>query len=189
MSNKVFNPKKLDKLNNPVRLEEIPPKLIWDKLELNDPKVLVDIGAGTGFFSKAFLPFITNGKIYACDISDVMLDWVKENVCHEFPEILPVKIENGIIPLDKRIADLVFMINLHHEIDNHRKLLKQANALLKKSRKILIVDWKKAEMEQGPSIDIRFTIDEVKEQLTESGFANLQSFELTKHFVVIGEKE
>lgn len=188
MSNKVFNPKKLNKLNNPIRLEEIPPQLIWEKLQLKNPKVLVDIGAGTGFFSKEFIKFTDNGKVYACDISDVMLDWVKENVCTEFPNIIPIKINDGIIPLNEGIVDLVFMINLHHEIDDHALLLKQCHGLLNKSGKILVIDWKKEQMEQGPSIEIRFYIEEVKKQLSDSGFSSLQSFELEKHFVVIGEK-
>lgn len=188
MSNKVFNPKKLNKLNNPVRLEEIPPQLIWEKLQLKNPKVLVDIGAGTGFFSKEFIKFTDNGKVYACDISDVMLDWMKVNVCPQFSNIIPLKINNGIIPLDEGIADLVFMINLHHEIDDHESLLKQCYGLLNESGKILIIDWKKEQMEQGPPIEIRFSKEAVKNQLSDSGFTISQSFELGKHFVVIAEK-
>lgn len=188
MSNKVYNPKKLERLNNPARLEDIPPQVLLDKLALKDPKVLVDIGAGTGFFSKEFVSLLVNVKIYACDISDIMLEWITNNVSPRFPNVIPVKIKDGIIPLDNEIADLVFMINLHHELDDHEKILNRSRELLKQSGKILIVDWKKEEMKPGPSVDIRFTVEEVIAQLTAVGFTNIQSFELKKQFVVIGEK-
>ncbi len=72
MNEKKFDPKKLDKLNNPQRLLDIPIEFIWNKIHLPDPVVLVDIGAGTGFFSVPFLKDVKNGKIFACDTSDII---------------------------------------------------------------------------------------------------------------------
>ncbi len=51
MKEKRFNPKKLHKLNNPKRLLDLPPEYIWSKLNMNAANVIIDIGAGTGFFS------------------------------------------------------------------------------------------------------------------------------------------
>ena len=46
MNKKKFDPKKLQKLNHPGRLLDIPPDKVWDKLNLKHPGVFVDIGAG-----------------------------------------------------------------------------------------------------------------------------------------------
>ena len=43
---------------------------------------------------------------------------LKENVSPKYPNIVPIKTEEHYVPLDDGIADLVFMINLHHELDN-----------------------------------------------------------------------
>jgi tRNA A58 N-methylase Trm61 len=53
--NNRFDPKKLEKLNNPERLKIVPPQYIWKMLNLKNVRTIVDIGAGTGFFSIPFL--------------------------------------------------------------------------------------------------------------------------------------
>ncbi|MGE0087179.1 MAG: class I SAM-dependent methyltransferase [Desulfococcaceae bacterium] len=189
MDEKKFDPKKLDKLNNPNRLNDIPPHYIWDRLNMEKPDVLVEIGAGTAFFSIAFLRHAKHSKIYACDVSEIMIRWVKENVVPKFPNIIPVKTEENFIPLDDGIADLVFMINLHHELDNPALTVEEAYRILKPGGKIFIVDWKKENMAEGPPSQIRCLPEQVKEQIMNSGFKNVSIFsELPKHFLLVGEK-
>jgi len=91
MNEKKFDPKKLEKLNNRNRLKDIPPDYVWDKLNIKETEVLVEIGAGTAFFSVAFFQHAKPWKIYACDVSEVMINWVKENIVPKFPNIIPVK--------------------------------------------------------------------------------------------------
>ena len=122
-----FDPKKLAKLNDPKRLEYLNPDVIWGKAELGNPKVLIDIGAGTGFFALLFSNTIKNGKVYACDISEKMLVWMNDNLPTESKNILiPVKMEENSVPLPDGIADLVYMINLHHELEEPLKMLKES---------------------------------------------------------------
>lgn len=189
MSEKKFDPKKLKKLNDPQRLADIPPRFIMETLGLKIAPVMVDIGAGTGFFSIALLEQSPESKVYACDISDVMLDWLKENISNQYPAIIPVKMEESSVPLDDGIADLVFMINLHHELEEPNKLLKETARLLKRGGKVAIIDWKKEEMAEGPPERIRCEVSEVEETLARSGFTSVRvNMELEKHFIVTGEK-
>ncbi len=190
MSEKKFDPKKLEKLNNPQRLKDIPPDYVWEKLSMEKADVLVEIGAGTAFFSIAFLQHANHSKIYACDMSEIMINWVKENVVQKFPNIIPLKTEEHSIPLDDEIADLVFMINLHHELDNPILTIKEAYRILKPSGNIFIVDWKKKNMAEGPPTQIKYLPEQVKEQLVNSEFIHVNIFsELEKHFLLVGQKE
>ncbi|MBN2279676.1 MAG: class I SAM-dependent methyltransferase [Candidatus Marinimicrobia bacterium] len=189
MKNKIFDPNKLNKLNNTHRLKEIPPEFIWKNLNLKNPKILVDIGAGTGFITKEFIKLLGDGKIYAFDISNIMVEWMKNNLCNEYPNIYPKVIFNDSLPMKDKIADLVYMITLHHEIENHEKLLKESHRVLKVGGKIFIVDWKKKETTGGPPISIRFQEEVVAEQLAEAGFQNIEIInELQNHFYIFGEK-
>ena len=190
MNEKKFDPKKLKKLNNPQRLKDIPPDYVWDKLNMENADVLVEIGAGTAFFSIAFLQHAKHAKIYACDMSEVMISWMKENIVQKFPDIIPVKTEEYSIPLDDGIADLVFMINLHHELDDPVLTIKEAYRILKPSGNIFIIDWEKKKMSEGPPLGIRCLPEQVKEQLVNSGFVHVNIFnELPKHFLLVGEKD
>ncbi len=189
MNVKKFDPKKLNRLNNPQRLKDIPPDYVWDKLGIENADVLVEIGAGTAFFSIAFLQYAKPSKIYACDISEIMIDWIKANVVPRYPNIIPVKTEEDSIPLGDEVADLVFMINLHHEIDSPDLILKESYRILKPKGNIFIVDWKKKDMDEGPPIQIRCLPGQVKRQMTNSGFRHIEIVnELPRHFLIIGEK-
>ena len=186
---KKFNPKKLQKLNNPERLKDIPPYVIRDIVGLGSVDVIVDIGAGTGFFSVALLKEFSCQRIYACDLSDDMINWMRENLSEKYPEIIPLKSDETKVPLDSEIADVVVMINLHHELENPDSILKESFRLLRPGGKILIVDWKKEEMDEGPPYEVRCEVDDVAKQLTLAGFENVEIYNtLRKHFIVAGIK-
>lgn len=188
MTEKRFNPKKLNKLNNPERYKALPPELIIEKASLNNPDIIIDYGAGTGFYSTPFSERFPNSKIYACDIAQVMVDWMNENLKNRYENIVPLKMEDNQVPLKDEIADLLFMINLHHELDSPNATLKECKRLLKPNGKIVISDWKKLQMEQGPPLNIRVDEDEVVEQLKKAGFVNIKTCsELALNYLIIAE--
>ena len=179
----------LNKLNNPQRFEDIHPDYIWSKLNIDKANILVDIGAGTAFFSIAFMDLANPSKVYACDVSETMINWIKHNVVPKYPIIIPVKTEEDFIPLDDGIADLVFMINLHHELEYPIRTMEASHRILKPGGNIFIVDWKKEDMVEGPPTNIRYMPERVKEQLMNSGFRHINIYnELPKHFLVTGVK-
>lgn len=189
MDDRKFDPKKLAKLNNVQRLKDIPVEWIWKTMDLGNPDVLVDIGAGTGFFSIPFVEMTTRGKVYACDISDVMLDWIRENISPGTPAVIPLKMDETRVNLPSESADFVYMICLHHELDAPMALLKECHRLLKPDGKIAIVDWRKVEMEMGPPVEIRCDTATVEKHLLDAGFIDVHShLDLEKHFLVGAEK-
>ncbi len=182
-----FDPKKLAKLNNPERFKTLNPEAIWNALNLQNPQILIDIGAGTGFFAKEFSSKIQKGKIYACDNSDVMIQWMQENICDE--NIIPFQTSENNINLPDRIADLVYMMNVHHELLEPEKILEEAYRLLKTGGKIAIIDWKAEVMEQGPPLHIRTPGKAIIEQLQKIGFDNIINHKiLPQHSFVVGQK-
>ncbi len=189
MSDKKFDPKKLQKLNDPQRLVDIPPGDIRGRLNLQKADVLVEIGAGTAFFSIAFLKLFNAATLYACDLSETMIAWMKANVTPRHPTIIPVQNGEFSVPLDDGVADLVFMITLHHELENPAAMLEESYRLLKPGGEIFIVDWKKREMAQGPPSRIRCTPEQVRDQLIQAGFGGVSFFnDMPKHFLVVGQK-
>lgn len=152
-------------------------------------KTIIEIGAGTAFFSVAFLKQFDPSQIYACDISDIMVDWMQENISPNYPSIIPMKNRESSVPLDDHTAALVFMIALHHELENPALILDEAYRLLEPCGQVLIVDWKKEEMSQGPPLAIRCLPETIENQLIKSNFNEIQiSNELPKHFVVVARR-
>jgi ubiquinone/menaquinone biosynthesis C-methylase UbiE len=143
MSGHKFDVKKLEKLNNPKRVEMIELGKIINELQLSPNSVLVDIGAGTGIFSEEMLDLIPDSQCYALDISEEMLEWIDQNRVSKLKSRLKTKLmDENNIPLKDNIADLVFMITVHHELEDGEILLKEIKRILKKDGKVLICDWK-----------------------------------------------
>ena len=189
MKSNKFDLKKYEKLNNPIRLEHLPPVFIKEKLDIHDAKVILDIGAGTGFFSVHFANMFPDSKVYACDISDFMITYMNDKVVPLNPRIHPMIMEHDSISLPDDIADLIIMINLHHEIEDPIAILKECCRLLRPGGKIAISDWKKEDMERGPAQHIRLKTDEVVAQLKQNCFTGIESFqELKYNFLIIGVK-
>lgn len=182
-----FDPKKLAKLNNPERLKTINPEVIWQILDLQNPEVLIDVGAGTGFFTKEFAKKINSGTVYACDSSEIMVQWMQENIADK--KIIPLTCSETSVDIPDCIVDLVYMINVHHELLEPEKLLIEAHRLLKSGGKIAIIDWKAEEMEDGPPLEIRIPDKVIAEQLFKIGFKNIVNHKLLPlHSFIIGQK-
>lgn len=190
MESKKFDPQKLAKLNDPKRLEYLNPDLIWDTLNPGNPRTIVDIGAGTGVFAVLFSRKMNGGRTYACDVSDVMVDWMRDNLPRELKySVVPVKMEESAVPLPDGVADLVYMINLHHELDEPEKVAKEAFRLLRQGGKLAVIDWKKEETPEGPPLSIRVTVETIEEQMRDAGFSGIKDYSVLKfHSFVTGNK-
>lgn len=190
MEPKKFDPKKLAKLNDPKRLEYLKPDLIWDTIGPGRPQTVVDIGAGTGVFAALFSRKMDGGKMYACDVSDVMVEWMKDHLPRELQgRIVPMKMEESSVPLPDGTADLVYMINLHHELDDPGKITKEAYRILRKGGSLAVIDWKKEETPEGPPLSIRVTAETIGEQMRAAGFSEIKDHPvLMFHSFVTGKK-
>ncbi|MDO4534566.1 MAG: class I SAM-dependent methyltransferase [Clostridium perfringens] len=184
MNNHKFDEKKLDILNNPERLNLMDLDEIFRVLNMNEKSILVDLGAGTAFFSKVFLDRITDSKCYALDISKHMINYITENVILTLNDRLEAKLmEESIIPLKTELADLLFMILLFHELDNPLDTLKESYRVLKTGGKIFIADWKEGENSHAVSKDF------ISTNLKAAGFSNIKEINASEKLVCfIAEK-
>lgn len=161
----------VEKLKKPERLKRENPDLIWENLLLNKPASVLDIGCGIGFASIPFAKKIPKGIVYACDISEEMLDMLKPEIEQAgVTNIKPVLMEEVKVPLDDEIADCILMQNLYHEFKDARENLRECRRLLKLGGKLGIVDWKKEEMAFGPPLDIRVEAKKIEKDLMDAGF-------------------
>lgn len=189
MNLKKIDPKHLERLNDPRRLKLQDPHLIWEKLELVNPRVLVEIGAGTGFFTFPFSEKLKTGALFALDISDQMLHWLKDHKPQKaLGLIVTVLMGENRIPIKTNVADLVYMVNLHHELEEPEKILAEAFRVLKNKGKVAVIDWKK-DATYGPPQAIRVPKETVRAQLSHAGASNVVEYDiLPYHYFLVGEK-
>ena len=170
-----FNVEKLERLNDPGRFETLPPEVFWRALGTPiGACAIVEIGAGTGLFASAFSAFAPGAVIYAADVLDEMLAWMRANRPEvDAGKIVPVKAEETRVPLDDGIADAVYMINLHHELARPDDSYAEAFRLLEPGGRVLVVDWADRETPKGPPHDVRVSAADLAAFLERAGFSEI----------------
>ncbi len=191
MAHLKFDLAKIAKLDDPGRFETMRPEVMWAALGDPSPKVIIEIGAGTGLFSAKFAELAPEVTVYAADTEPVMLDWMR---LHR-PEvaagrIIPVLSEEATVPLDNDQAQLVAMLNLHHELEQPEALYAEALRMLAPAGQLLVVDWAPIETPKGPPLAIRASADEIVTLLERVGFTNARAHDgaLPWHWLVTAER-
>lgn len=187
-----FDPAKLERLNDPGRFESMRPEVFWAALGAPvDAREIVEIGAGTGLFAAEFLRRAPKAVLYATDMVDAMLDWMRENR----PEVasgrlVPVRSHEQHVPLEDSSADFVYMLNLHHELADPEAIYAEAYRLVRLAGRVLVADWAPVETPKGPPMHIRASAEDLRGFLERAGFVDVRVHEgaLPWHSLVTGVK-
>ncbi len=176
MAHQKFDLTKIARLDDVGRFETMRPEVMWESLGSPQPQSIVEIGAGTGLFSERFAEFAPQATVYAADVEADMLDWMREHregVAQG--RIIPVMSEETAVPLPDASADLVMMLNLHHELADPASIYSEAWRLLIPGGQILVVDWAATETPKGPPMAIRATAEQLEGFLGRAGFSEIVS--------------
>lgn len=170
-----FDVSKLERLNDPGRFESLDPELMWHALGDPAPKTIVEIGAGTGLFAARFARMASGSVVYAVDSHPKMVAWMTENR----PEVadgrlVPVRSSETGVPLATGIADLVVMINVHHELADPDATYYEALRLLARGGQMLLVDWAPIDTPKGPPQRIRASSETLTATLQHAGFCDIE---------------
>jgi ubiquinone/menaquinone biosynthesis C-methylase UbiE len=167
-----FSPDKASILEDDARYVLLQPEKTLRRFGLREGMTFVDVGAGTGFFSRAASNIVgEKGTVYAADISSEMLDAFRR-----------IKVPNNVqllqsneyeIPVPPAQADFVLFAFVLHETEDIPRFLKEAMRLMKPDGCIAIIEWKKQEEEYGPSMEERLSKNDLLSQC--KGFTLLSS--------------
>lgn len=174
MATHKFNPERLAMLDEPKRLDTLEPDEMWRALGSPEAAVIIEIGAGTGGLAARFAALAPDAVIYAADIEPGMLQWMKD----KHPEvtagrIVPVLSEENHVPCDDAVADIVYMVTLHHELEDPHAAYAEALRLLHPGGRLLVADWAPRPTPGGPPLEVRVSAREVMGLLEKVGFEDL----------------
>lgn len=185
-----FDEARLERLRDPDRLVTQNPERIWSVLADRPPRTLVDLGTGIGFFAIPFARRMPDGLLYACDVKEEALRYLREAIRREgVTNIVPVLSEPVYVPLEDAIADVVVMINLHHHLPSRPGTLAQCRRLLRMGGKVTVIDWKTIPTAKGPPQESRIPPAQVRVELHAAGFREVSEHDvLPEHYIVTGLK-
>ena len=134
----------------------------------------MELGAGTGMFATAIAERLPDSEVYAVDISQEMIDWMREHLQDDVRErVTPILAEARSLPLSDDSVDLVTMIDVHHEFDDPHAALREARRVLRAGGTVLIADWKPEPMPKGPPVEHRVSEETIRNDLTLAGLVDV----------------
>jgi len=121
-------------IDNPIRRKIIQkPNLIAERMQLEPGLIVVEIGPGKGNYTKAVAKkILPGGIIYAVDIQDSVIDYLKKEVIREkIPNIVPLIDDAHNFSFEDESVDRILAICTLPEIPDPVKVLRECKRILK----------------------------------------------------------
>lgn len=125
------------------RVAEERTDLLLDNLPVRADSVVVDLGAGTGYFSLPMARRATAGRVLAVDLQTEMLDIIRsrsdlENL--DNIELILATEQDPNLPADA--VDLVLIVDAYHEFSYPKEVMTKVLASLKPGGRIYLVEYR-----------------------------------------------
>ncbi len=178
--------KRAQRLESEERKKEENPEKILQLFELKEGETLIDIGCGLGFYTLPAARIVgVKGRVFALDISAELLEALKKKVPPELKKVVEIHLIEGLnFSLNQFLkgvsVNIVLMANLLHELEDKRKILKEAANVLVPEGRLGIVEWKKESMPVGPPLNERLSFEEINNLLQKASFKLKKTFPIGK---------
>jgi 2-polyprenyl-3-methyl-5-hydroxy-6-metoxy-1,4-benzoquinol methylase len=169
---------------------------VLSDLSLKPGMIVADIGAGSGFFSRPLAKAVDpNGKVYAVDIQQGLLDYINKRDAEEsIHNVQTVLGEFDDPKLPARNVDLAFINDVLHHIEHRAVYLKALGTYMKPAGRIAIIEMNKDDPNTGHKNQPELLVsrDEIVGWMSDAGFKLVEEhadlFPGTKWFLIFGRK-
>lgn len=188
-----FDPKHAGKLENPERLQELPPAVVVELLRLGGGETVVDYGAGTGMYTVPLAEALPRGVVVAVEALPELIAVLETKLTDQLrPRVQVVQTSRNQVPLADGAADRVLMVNVLHHIHDEPAALAEIVRLLTPGGLLVSVDFGRMERPVGPSNDHVLGNHEARAAVAGMGLRELEWHEpatiLRYHLAIVAEK-
>ena len=187
----VMGPGGIPWLDRPQRDEEQKPDVVLDALELHGGETVVDLGAGSGYFTFRIAPRVgKTGKVLAVDVQDEMLATLRQRAAaQKMTNVVVVKGSESDPHLPVNAVDVVLMVDVYHELAYPYEIMTKVRQALKPNGRMVFVEYRK----EDPKVDIlevhKMSVAQLEKEMKAVGFVRVQTIEtLPVQHIVIFEK-
>ncbi len=168
---------------------------IWQKPEaviarlgdLSD-KAVIDLGAGSGYFTFRMATKAKN--VTALDYDARFIEFLEERKERE-NEVRAKNVKIRLVDesnpaLQENAADVVLTVNTYHHFKDRVDYLKKIRAGIKENGRFLIIDFRPGELPFGPPEHIKVQPEIIQKELLQAGFAKtVVDLDLLPHQMLI----
>lgn len=179
-----FHPENLQRLESPERRRAMPPERTLRGLGLKRGMTFVDVGAGTGYFALPAAELVgPAGKVFALDVQPAMLDILRERNPPAWLE--PLVSEEGRLPLEDGVGDLVFSCFVLHETEDPTGFLREMGRVAKPYAPVVVLEWARVRHPEGPPFQERVHHHKAEELFVKAGlcFRKVEFFNPSQYLI------
>lgn len=123
---------------------------------LKEDDIVVDLGAGTGFYSVAAGGIASRGKVYAIEIQKDFLGTIKDKVDNarlKNVEIIWGNIEKiGGTKIGDGVASVAIVSDVLFQVEDRETFVREIKRILKAKGRVLFVDWSESSIMNGANL-------------------------------------
>ncbi len=144
-------------LDRPARRKKLPALQILQEMGIKAGDTVLDFGAGIGYFSRPALDLVgPAGTVIAIDCSPRMLAELRRRVGQR-PNLILCEGSD----LGSWTADVILLVTVLHELDDPAVFLNSCFSHLRSGGRVVIIDWQKKRMLDGPPMHERIAKDDL----------------------------
>jgi ubiquinone/menaquinone biosynthesis C-methylase UbiE len=158
------------------RIEWQQPDKVVEAIKLEPGQTVIDIGAGTGFFTRRFAQAVgPSGQAVGLDIEQSMVDYMKADAKKRGLKNYDARLVKPDDPaLAPHSADVVFFCDTIHHIDSRAAYFRKLKPALKPGGRVIDMDFKKEPLPVGPPPEHKLSREEVLAEFHDAGFRLLR---------------
>lgn len=164
----------IQRLLDPVRAERVDTFAVLTYSGINDRDTVADIGCGPGYFTIPLAKTLYNGKLYALDIEDEMLEACRQRVSEaRMGNVEVLKCGEFDFPLKEGSLDGLFLAFVVQHSPDKPRFLNTVRELLRRQGWCTILEWYHKETETGPPLERRVDPSDLRRMAEDAGFRYL----------------
>lgn len=177
-----------DKLESPAvqamgRIDHLDPIQLFTLLPIRVYHHIAEVGAGHGFLTVPLAKYAYDGKVYAIDAQQGVLDSVAQKAAQSrLSNVSTLLMKDHKIPLADGSVDAVVLSPVLHESKQPVQLLQEVGRVLKADGWVAAIEWIKGAANGGPAADERIARADAVKLAQEAGLRVLSQRDLNSFF-------
>ncbi len=153
-------------------------------------ETVLDLGAGSGYFSLKIAKILPEGKVICVDLSDEMLAILGRRAGRMglASKIRIVKAEASSTGLENETCDLAVSSGLFHELSRPQEALAEMIRVASPGGSIVVADFRDIRMPHGKRAHGPFSVDALTELFCEGGLIDVKVYPVRRWVVGVGKK-
>ena len=141
---------------------EKPERAVWQKpdavvaaLALTGSETIIDVGAGSGYFSFRFAKALPTGKVISEDTEPEMVRHIHHKVMSEGITNIQAVLSKPEDPELAGSADWVFICDVLHHVPERQAWVNHLGSEMKRGAKLALVEFKEGKLPEGPPESVK----------------------------------